>query len=107
MVSVLQDQNGENNRLVEQMIPASEIAAQSGAARAAVETRLSFEIFLRLFIPQMLPFVLWAGLVHFRQPTSVVPSAAPIVTVGRNEPCSCGSGKKYKRCCGMTGATTQ
>jgi len=20
--------------------------------------------------------------------------------VGRNEPCSCGSGKKYKRCCG-------
>jgi uncharacterized protein len=23
--------------------------------------------------------------------------------VGRNEPCSCGSGKKYKRCCG--GAT--
>lgn len=22
------------------------------------------------------------------------------VTVGRNDPCSCGSGKKYKRCCG-------
>jgi len=21
-------------------------------------------------------------------------------TPGRNEPCSCGSGKKYKRCCG-------
>ena len=21
-------------------------------------------------------------------------------TVGRNEPCTCGSGKKYKRCCG-------
>jgi len=20
--------------------------------------------------------------------------------VGRNEPCSCGSGKKYKKCCG-------
>ncbi|MDY7109772.1 MAG: SEC-C metal-binding domain-containing protein, partial [Planctomycetota bacterium] len=24
--------------------------------------------------------------------------AAP--TVGRNEPCPCGSGKKYKHCCG-------
>ena len=21
-------------------------------------------------------------------------------TVGRNEPCPCGSGKKYKQCCG-------
>ncbi|MFT9447432.1 SEC-C metal-binding domain-containing protein [Gluconobacter japonicus] len=21
--------------------------------------------------------------------------------VGRNEPCPCGSGKKYKKCCGM------
>jgi len=21
-------------------------------------------------------------------------------TVGRNEPCPCGSGKKYKKCCG-------
>jgi len=23
-------------------------------------------------------------------------------TVGRNEPCPCGSGKKYKKCCMMT-----
>jgi uncharacterized protein YecA (UPF0149 family) len=23
--------------------------------------------------------------------------------VGRNEPCPCGSGKKYKRCCGGAG----
>ncbi|MBQ4093042.1 MAG: SEC-C domain-containing protein, partial [Firmicutes bacterium] len=22
-------------------------------------------------------------------------------TVGRNDPCPCGSGKKYKKCCGM------
>ncbi|WP_446830622.1 preprotein translocase subunit SecA [Candidatus Foliamicus sp.] len=26
--------------------------------------------------------------------------------VGRNEPCPCGSGKKYKRCCGATGAAS-
>jgi preprotein translocase subunit SecA len=25
--------------------------------------------------------------------------------VGRNEPCPCGSGKKYKNCCGAAGAT--
>lgn len=25
-------------------------------------------------------------------------------TVGRNEPCPCGSGKKYKRCCGVSAA---
>jgi len=24
----------------------------------------------------------------------------PLVKVGRNEPCPCGSGKKYKKCCG-------
>ena len=24
------------------------------------------------------------------------------VTVGRNDPCPCGSGKKYKKCCGVT-----
>lgn len=23
-------------------------------------------------------------------------------TCGRNQPCSCGSGKKYKKCCGAT-----
>jgi uncharacterized protein YecA (UPF0149 family) len=25
--------------------------------------------------------------------------------VGRNDPCPCGSGNKYKRCCGRTPAT--
>jgi preprotein translocase subunit SecA len=36
------------------------------------------------------------------QPAAVEP-AKPIVSekkVGRNEPCPCGSGKKYKKCCG-------
>ncbi|MBF0270224.1 MAG: YchJ family protein [Alphaproteobacteria bacterium] len=32
----------------------------------------------------------------------VNPKAAPrhVEKVGRNDPCSCGSGKKYKKCCG-------
>ena len=28
-------------------------------------------------------------------------NSAKSVKVGRNEPCPCGSGKKYKKCCGM------
>ena len=28
------------------------------------------------------------------------PTAGGNTTVGRNDPCPCGSGKKYKKCCG-------
>jgi hypothetical protein len=72
-----------------------------GAVR--LSTDLPFEIFLRLFIPQLLPFLLWMGLVHFRQAPQEKESVA-IVAVGRNEPCPCGSGRKYKRCCGVATA---
>ena len=30
--------------------------------------------------------------------------AAPAAKIGRNDPCPCGSGKKYKNCCGRNGA---
>jgi len=32
----------------------------------------------------------------------IAPKSAPVasVKVGRNDPCPCGSGKKYKKCCG-------
>jgi uncharacterized protein len=29
------------------------------------------------------------------------PFPAPVAKVGRNDPCPCGSGKKYKKCCGL------
>jgi preprotein translocase subunit SecA len=32
---------------------------------------------------------------------SVKKSPVKKVKVGRNDPCPCGSGKKYKKCCGM------
>jgi uncharacterized protein len=40
------------------------------------------------------------------KPASIIehaprPVAVPQRKVGRNEPCPCGSGKKYKKCCGM------
>ncbi|MCL5996520.1 MAG: SEC-C metal-binding domain-containing protein [Chloroflexi bacterium] len=28
------------------------------------------------------------------------PAPAHVATIGRNDPCPCGSGKKYKQCCG-------
>jgi preprotein translocase subunit SecA len=28
------------------------------------------------------------------------PQVTPIHKIGRNDPCPCGSGKKYKKCCG-------
>ena len=28
-------------------------------------------------------------------------ASAPAKKVGRNDPCPCGSGKKYKKCCGL------
>ena len=31
---------------------------------------------------------------------AAVPGGAPAPAVGRNDPCPCGSGKKYKKCCG-------
>ena len=36
--------------------------------------------------------------------TSVVRKPAVSKKVGRNDPCPCGSGKKYKKCCGITQA---
>jgi preprotein translocase subunit SecA len=31
---------------------------------------------------------------------AAAPNGAPMPAVGRNDPCPCGSGKKYKKCCG-------
>ena len=38
-----------------------------------------------------------------RRAEAEVSQAAKSQKVGRNEPCPCGSGKKYKRCCGASG----
>lgn len=38
----------------------------------------------------------------FDQPSNMPSTAPPVkkVKIGRNDPCPCGSGKKYKKCCG-------
>lgn len=35
-----------------------------------------------------------------RPPGALPPSPKVLAKVGRNDPCPCGSGKKYKKCCG-------
>ena len=42
-------------------------------------------------------------LANYQPPHSIDPRTPSIPTkkVGRNDPCPCGSGKKYKRCCGL------
>lgn len=49
------------------------------------------------------PMRMMAGLLRRGRPAGeVMPMLA--AKVGRNEPCPCGSGQKYKRCCGRRGA---
>lgn len=40
----------------------------------------------------------YRGAVHERQLATTIQRAAP--KIGRNDPCPCGSGKKFKKCCG-------
>ena len=46
------------------------------------------------------PEVLAQRLRKYHHARAGAPSARAPARPGRNEPCSCGSGKKYKRCCG-------
>jgi hypothetical protein len=57
------------------------------------DVTLSLDSIVRLGMPQSV-----GPLLDQLLPT--VPGAAPERKVGRNEPCPCGSGRKYKRCCG-------
>lgn len=46
-------------------------------------------------------FVKEAGLWFYVDGAVFEPSAPPTEKIGRNEPCPCGSGRKYKKCCGV------
>ncbi len=54
----------------------------------------------RAEITEMLPVLLLGIRTFFRERESGAHTPIRAVKVGRNEPCPCGSGKKYKRCCG-------
>jgi len=41
----------------------------------------------------------WSGYQEDAEPNDIPPVAAFSPKTGRNDPCPCGSGKKYKKCC--------
>ena len=41
------------------------------------------------------------------QPEAAPDPAKPVAKVGRNSPCPCGSGKKFKKCCGATSTASR
>lgn len=58
-----------------------------------------------LYVPESgsgMPFAANDGFGQFNEypeDAILVPSTNPMKTVGRNDPCPCGSGKKFKKCC--------
>ncbi|MEP6869376.1 MAG: UPF0149 family protein [Novosphingobium sp.] len=51
--------------------------------------------------PDLIP--IWVELLHAWRLVNECRRPTPVryTKVGRNDPCSCGSGKKYKKCCGL------
>ena len=57
---------------------------------------------VRAEILERLPALLQLIAAYWRHPDLRMPPREPVrsTKVGRNEPCPCGSAKKYKKCCG-------
>jgi Predicted metal-binding protein related to the C-terminal domain of SecA len=67
-------------------------------------TEAQFERFIKLVIDVKNNTRLWANRGYTPNEFSQLfskqqPTSAPSVKVGRNDPCPCGSGKKFKKCC--------
>ena len=58
--------------------------------------------FLEVSGKTFFPILIWLPMTlsHMLGDFDKRPSGKPAKVPGRNEPCSCGSGKKYKHCCG-------
>jgi uncharacterized protein len=73
-------------------------AAESGDALQAMDSN-QIEALQQSIQPRIEKIYL-----HYRRrPAAVIPTTfvRAIPKVGRNDPCPCGSGKKYKKCCGL------
>jgi hypothetical protein len=75
--------------LLEEMVAGALELLQTGEADVEPETLLSQADVMNLLPQQRPPVVIGGGQTVRR----------PIPKIGRNEPCPCGSGKKYKKCC--------
>lgn len=48
----------------------------------------------------IIAIVPWLNAARLRRGVIQAPTGMPPARLGRNDPCRCGSGKKFKRCCG-------
>jgi uncharacterized protein len=64
---------------------------------------------MRQKIMERLPVILQSVAAYWRNPDRPVPPREQLLRstkVGRNDPCPCGSGKKFKKCCGSAAPLT-
>jgi uncharacterized protein len=82
------------------------IVSLTGQSDEHFETEMTPEI--RAEVLEELPVMLQTIATFWREGASALPGHRPArsVKVGRNETCPCGSGKKYKKCCGSAGSDT-
>ena len=94
--------------LLARWLPLSLFQASALAAGAAAAVALVFQTFASMMHLQMDhgdddDDFQWEPIEE--DDTTPTPTTASLPKVGRNEPCPCGSGKKYKNCCGKSAAT--
>ena len=82
--------------------PIELLAGEMGGAEADVSRAKRIELLARL------PETVRRIASYWQNPASAFPRQSPVRTakVGRNEPCPCGSGKKFKKCCGASSGST-
>ena len=84
---------------------ASRDLAEAFQAEAALRTETleaTAESLLRLFPEALAEYAHLGRSVLGGVPATVARAPRRVTRVGRNDPCPCGSGKKFKRCCGGT-----
>jgi uncharacterized protein len=89
----------DDRRAAKIVLPILALSGEDAEGEFADE-ELSPEV--RAAILDRLPQSLQSIAAYWRNPGARLPGPEPVrsTKVGRNEPCPCGSGKKYKKCCG-------
>lgn len=91
---------GRKAQLLQQLWAACQQRHPRYRARLARRDAVMKQLGSRFVDPQH-PGVLLNPNAPLRQASDSVPQEpARVVEVGRNDPCPCGSGRKYKKCCG-------
>ncbi|MBQ4087990.1 MAG: SEC-C domain-containing protein [Clostridia bacterium] len=90
---------GEFMQMLRLDYPLQEFAGLLADYRSTPETREEGERFFALVIEAKNNSRIWANKGFTPRELAVLMRNAP-KNIGRNDPCPCGSGKKYKKCCG-------